>query len=164
MGGGAQQRISKPFLVISVRRLETRVNTVVHNAMDGSTWNRNYYGCTAPCVSTLCVHDITACDQMSQVIPLYICILQAIKYWRWEWPGNKPRCNQGWICVDCCGHKCWCPTSSTSHYSNWVVVSFPKSVLILVSKSIFGILKYIELSLKVPVFVIGEVFVDICKI
>ena len=27
--------------------------------------------------------------QISQAFPLHICILQAIKYWRWEQPGNK---------------------------------------------------------------------------
>ena len=36
--------------------------------------------------------DITASDQISQAFPLYICILQAIKYWRWEQTGNKAKC------------------------------------------------------------------------
>ena len=39
---------------------------------------------TAPCVSTLCLPDVTARDQISQAFPLRIDILQAIKYWRWE--------------------------------------------------------------------------------
>jgi len=36
---------------------------------------------TTPGVSTLCLPDVTACDQISQAFPLRICILQAIKYW-----------------------------------------------------------------------------------
>ena len=41
----------------------------------------------------LCVYpqlsDITACDQLSQAFLIHICILQAIKEWWWEWPGNE---------------------------------------------------------------------------
>ena len=55
---------------------------------------------TTPRVSTIMSTWHTAYDQISQAFPIYICILQVIKYWRWEWPGNKPRCNQGWVCVD----------------------------------------------------------------
>ena len=42
---------------------------------------------TAPCLSTLCLPDVTACDQVSQAFPLCICILQANKYWNkyWRW-------------------------------------------------------------------------------
>ena len=36
-----------------------------------------------------CLTDITAHDQISQTFPLHICILQAIKDWRWERPGNE---------------------------------------------------------------------------
>ena len=42
-----------------------------------------------PCVSTLCLPDVTARDQISHAFPVYICILQVIKYWRWEQPGNE---------------------------------------------------------------------------
>ena len=45
---------------------------------------------TAPCVFTLCLPDITACDQISQAFLLRICILQANKYWRWERSGKPP--------------------------------------------------------------------------
>ena len=44
---------------------------------------------TAPCVSTICLPDVIARDQISQAFSLRICILQAIKYWRWERPGNE---------------------------------------------------------------------------
>ena len=36
---------------------------------------------TAPCVSTLCLPDITTHDQISQASPLHICTLQVIKDW-----------------------------------------------------------------------------------
>ena len=49
---------------------------------------RNNRSGTVPGVSTLCLPNITTCDQIFQAFPLRICILQAIKYWRWEWPGN----------------------------------------------------------------------------
>ena len=44
---------------------------------------------TAPLWVDLRLHDVTAHDQISQTFPLLICILQAIKYWRWERPGNE---------------------------------------------------------------------------
>jgi len=40
----------------------------------------------------LCVYplsDITTRDQISQAFPPSICILEVIKYWRWERPGNE---------------------------------------------------------------------------
>jgi len=40
--------------------------------------------------STLCLPDVTAHDQIAQAFPLCICILQAIKFGMWEWPGNEP--------------------------------------------------------------------------
>jgi len=40
-------------------------------------------------VSTICLPYVTARDQISQAFPLRICILYAIKYWRWERPGNE---------------------------------------------------------------------------
>ena len=43
----------------------------------------------APAPVCLHVPDITANDQISQAFLLRICILQAMKYWRWEWPGNE---------------------------------------------------------------------------
>ena len=46
---------------------------------------------TAPCVSTLCLPDITTHRQISQAFPLCICMLQAIKDWRQRLPGNDVR-------------------------------------------------------------------------
>ena len=40
-------------------------------------------------MSTFCLPNVTACDQISQAFPLNICILQAIKEWKWEWPGKE---------------------------------------------------------------------------
>jgi len=52
---------------------------------------------TAPCLSTLCLPDVTACDQISQAFSLCICILQANKYWnkylRWERCHNHRQLN-----------------------------------------------------------------------
>ena len=42
-----------------------------------------------PQVSTICLPDVIIHDQISQAFPLYIYILQVIKYWRWEQSGNK---------------------------------------------------------------------------
>jgi len=77
----------------------------IHNARDVSTWNGKYYyhAGTAPCVSTICLLDASACDQISQAFPHHNCILQAIKYWRWEWPGNEA---SSW------GHLQLCPNCS----------------------------------------------------
>ena len=44
---------------------------------------------TTPHMSTICLPDVGAHGQISQSFPLCICILQVIKYWKWEWPGNK---------------------------------------------------------------------------
>ena len=44
---------------------------------------------TAPHVSTVCLADVITHEQISQAFPLNICILQAIKYWRWEQQGNE---------------------------------------------------------------------------
>jgi len=32
-----------------------------------------------------CLHS----GLLPKAFPLKICIVQTIKYWRWEWPGNK---------------------------------------------------------------------------
>ena len=66
-----------------------------HNTGDGSTQNRYYNGYyngwAPPPVSTLCLPDVITHDQISQAFPrrIYIFILEAIKYWQWEWPGNE---------------------------------------------------------------------------
>jgi len=44
---------------------------------------------TVPCVSTLCLPDVTTCDQVSQAFLPRTCILQVIKHWRWEGPGKE---------------------------------------------------------------------------
>jgi len=46
-----------------------------------------------PHVATICLPNVTAHDQIFQAFPLHICILQAIEYCRWEWPGNEARLN-----------------------------------------------------------------------
>ena len=49
----------------------------VHN--DETSWHQGLWSGTTPCVSTLCLPDVTACGEFSQTSPLCICILQAIK-------------------------------------------------------------------------------------
>jgi len=44
---------------------------------------------TATHVSTICLPDVTTHGQISQAFLLCIWILQVIKYWGWEWPGNE---------------------------------------------------------------------------
>ena len=44
--------------------------------------------CTTPRVYPFLL-DVTTYDHNSQAFPLCVCILQAIKYWRWECPGNE---------------------------------------------------------------------------
>ena len=41
------------------------------------------------CLTSVYLTEPHARDQISQAFPLCICILQAIKYWRWERPGNE---------------------------------------------------------------------------
>jgi len=69
-----------------------------------------YMSGTAPCLSTLCLPDVTACDQISQAFLPCICILQANKYWnkywRWERRHNHRqlslKCNkQGHVSTHC---------------------------------------------------------------
>ena len=62
-----------------------------------------HYKVDTPRVSTICLSDITTCDQISQAFPLRICILQVIKEWRWERPGNTVRC-----CMCVCQWECVC--------------------------------------------------------
>ena len=49
-----------------------------------------------PCVCPLSTRHYTS-DQISQAFPLRICILQVIKYWRWEWPRNKADHKLEWV-------------------------------------------------------------------
>ena len=76
------------------------ISFVVHNTRDGSTRNTYYKRLgTAPQVSTICLSEVIACDQISQAVPtasislLPYFILEAMKYWRWERPGNEASCN-----------------------------------------------------------------------
>lgn len=59
------------------------VPCVVHDAKDKLL----YLGTALPLVSTIFLHDVTA--QISRAFPLHICILQAIKDWKWEQPGKE---------------------------------------------------------------------------
>jgi len=45
--------------------------------------------------------DVSTCDQISQAFPLCICMLQAIKCWRWVCPGNEAN----WYTQDKTGWK-----------------------------------------------------------
>ena len=40
-------------------------------------------------MSTLCLPDDTTRNEISQALPLCVCILLVIKYLRWEWPDNE---------------------------------------------------------------------------
>jgi len=51
-------------------------------------WTPLWLG-TASSVSTLYLPDVTARDQTPHAFPLCICILQAIKDWRYRRPGNE---------------------------------------------------------------------------
>ena len=64
---------------------------IVYNARDGST-ELLWLGTTFH-ESTLCLPDVTTHDQISQAFSLCICILQAIKDWRWE----QPRLGSGYL-------------------------------------------------------------------
>ena len=44
---------------------------------------------TAAHMSAICLPDVITHDQISQALPLRICILQAIKHGWWERPGNE---------------------------------------------------------------------------
>jgi len=55
--------------------------SLIINARDGYTRREVLRLGTAPCVSTICLPDVIARDQISQAFPLCICILQVIKYW-----------------------------------------------------------------------------------
>ena len=44
---------------------------------------------TAPLTSTLMSTWRHVCDSFSQAFPFHFCVLQAIKNWRWERPGNE---------------------------------------------------------------------------
>ena len=79
-----------PFHVLSVQGLEARAFSkavwtpfIIHNARDAFVTLRHH----SPCV----YHLSAWCQCMwpgLPGLPLHICMLQAIKYWRWKWPGN----------------------------------------------------------------------------
>ena len=87
--------IPRPFPLEESRGLSVHkvvpMPFVVHDTRDGSKQNGNYYIWvpTTPCVSTFCLPDVTLHDQISQVFLLWICILQAIKDWRWNGLGTR---------------------------------------------------------------------------
>ena len=45
--------------------------------------------CLTELGTILCLPAVTTHDQIPQAFPLHICILQAIKQWRWEEHGNE---------------------------------------------------------------------------
>jgi len=76
-GRSVNKTASIPFIVHTF---------IVHKARDILTWNGNsYYQALPP---LLCL-PIIPHDQISQAFPLCICLLQVIKYWRWEQPGKE---------------------------------------------------------------------------
>ena len=87
--GGARWRISKPFLVLSVQGLEARAlarQRQHHLLFTASEMVGHKTGIIA--VRYRPPYVPTWHHQISQAFPLHICMLQATKYWRWEWPGN----------------------------------------------------------------------------
>ena len=93
-GGEAQRRISMPYLYCPSKgwmseRVQGRrsIPFVVHDA--GTDRRETGIITGAPPVSTPCLPDIIAHDQISQAFPHHICILQVIKYWQWECLGTR---------------------------------------------------------------------------
>jgi len=84
------------FMLDQPWRREQQYWRYLANALASSPWTdstrksfRTSSG-TTPCVSTLCLPDITACGQISQAFLPCICILQVNKCWRWERSGKPP--------------------------------------------------------------------------
>jgi len=92
MGDSAWQRISKPFLVPSVWGLETRALARQCQYCSSFTMPgmvQHEMGIiTVRHLPTVCPPDITTHDQISN-LPVHIWLLQVIKDWRWEQPGNE---------------------------------------------------------------------------
>ena len=93
-GGSAQQIISMSFFVLSVQRLDVRAFARQMTNTKGAS-SRRRRRAPPPHVFTICLPDGSARDQILGVFPHRICILQAIKYWLWERPGNEARQSGG---------------------------------------------------------------------
>jgi len=60
---------------------------IVHNAK-GLVDTKQGWALPPVCLPSV-YQMLVAYDQISQALHLHICILQVIKEWRWEWPGNS---------------------------------------------------------------------------
>jgi len=69
-----------------MKNLETPSCTISTRDGGQSVSNGNYYG---RALLPICLPDVITHDQISQAFPLRICILQAIKYWRWNSLGTR---------------------------------------------------------------------------
>jgi len=80
------------------------------NAMASSPWTDNTrkgFEILHQVLPPVCLPDVTAHNQISQAFPLHICILQVIKYWRWEQPGNEANRMPGnSLCVAATADSC----------------------------------------------------------
>ena len=67
---------------LDVRALEGRRSCSLFTTQGDELTQNRYHNCTA----TVCLPSvIITCDQISQAFLCRINILQATKYWRWEW-------------------------------------------------------------------------------
>ena len=99
MVGGADEESLSSFLVwgLEARALVRQCQYCSSFTMPGMVRELLLSG-TATRVSTLRLPDVTIRDQISQAFPFCTCVLQAIKYWRWEWPGNEATLGSlGWL-------------------------------------------------------------------
>ena len=65
-----------------------------------------------PTLCLLMLHTITTHDEISLVVLLCICVLKAIKYWKWGRPGNETKelvhIATSYIYYMCVSSICWC--------------------------------------------------------
>ena len=96
-GGAVPNHYNTCFASIRPRRCEQQMVLIVclANVLTSSVWTDSKTKdidillWAPPPVSTICLPDGTAHDQISPTFLRGICILQAIKCWLWEWPGNE---------------------------------------------------------------------------
>ena len=86
--GTVQQRILTSFLVMSVQEQDLKaasIPSVMHGAGHSQvSMQQELLQFASPPV---CLPDVI--HQISKAFTCCICILQVIKDWRWEWPGNE---------------------------------------------------------------------------
>ena len=87
MGAAGSVKEAKPyksasrfqFAASSVQGLEARVFAITFTVHGARYRLGSIRLGTAPCVSTICIPDVTAHDQTSQAFPICICILLEVK-------------------------------------------------------------------------------------